>query len=149
MAMHTAGASLYYSDDNVTYTELTDVRLVTPPNLTRGDVDVTVLASPNAIKEYIPGWRELGELPFELLFTDDIFTDILALYNDNDAYYWKIIFPLVGAEVTGAQIITVGYLKAVGISELNTEDNGVMIPCSIKLTPNAAGSVYFTYTEAS
>lgn len=150
--MFVAGAGLFYSSDaGANWTEIANVASLTPPSLDRGPVKTTKLKSVNAVKSSHPGWRELGEISFEIYHAQAVYVALLALYMvDGDPLYWKVELPLLPTQVTPEKIETVGWLSKLGTNELGAEnDDEVMLPCTVKLTPLDDGSFYFLHTNAT
>jgi len=55
------------------------------------EIDVTTLDSAGNFKEYIPGFKESGELPISGILKNDTFLETLnALVNAQTVEYWKI-----------------------------------------------------------
>lgn len=140
----------YATSSGGSYTEITDIKMLTPPNIDRGEVDITNLASPDMVKEFFPGWINIGEIPFTAYFTDTRYTLFLGTFMEavpEDAlYWWKIQLPAVGADTVGASIVAPGFLQSMNLSEITTQGDGVVeLPCAIKVT----GDIIFTEGSAA
>jgi len=80
------------------FADIAEVIELTPPSASRDDIEVSSHQSPNATREFIPGWRDGGEVEFKanwlpLDSTHDGTTGLLAIYNDNLNHNWKIVLP--------------------------------------------------------
>ncbi len=80
------------------FTSVSEVKKLTPPKLSRAVIDVTHMLSPNGYKEYIPGWRDGGEMNYEANWlptdaTQDAVTGLHASFNDNLVHNWRLLIP--------------------------------------------------------
>lgn len=104
---------------------------ITPPELSRDDIDVTDHDSPDGFREFVPGLKQSGEVPLEgnLIPTDDTQKGLLAAVDIDEPEEWTIEFPTV-------PVMTVrffGYVKSFAIAEAPVE--GVMkFTATIKAT---------------
>jgi len=104
---------------------------LTPPELSRDDIDVTDHDSPGGFREFVPGLKQAGEVALEgnLIPTDDTQTGLLAAVDIDEPEEWTIEFPTV-------PVMTVrffGYVKSFAIAEAPVE--GVMkFTATIKAT---------------
>lgn len=77
------------------FTTIAKVTSIKPPNLSAGSVDVTHHESPGAMREFIPGLKDGGEVPLEINFdpgsaTTDLLTDMFASRATKNC---KIVYP--------------------------------------------------------
>lgn len=79
----------------IVYTDIAEVKNVTPPNFQADDVDVTHNQSPNATRETIPGLKSPGECSFEMNFVPGSASDVLlrALLNTGEQRPCRIEYP--------------------------------------------------------
>jgi len=94
------GSQLQLGDGAVSeaFTAIAEITELTPPSETRDDIEVSNMSSANGTREFIPGWRDPGEVTFKANWlptntTHDSTTGLRAVYNDNLNHNWKIILP--------------------------------------------------------
>lgn len=132
---HSYTSKISYSSTGSSYTDITDCRLITPPNMEVGDVDTTHLESASAAKEYIAGWLEGGEVPFEIHFHKTQFDTIRTIFTGRTTYYWKITLPLISGESTPSSFVIQGHVKSFGFSEISSDsDDTLRVPITVKVT---------------
>ena len=70
---------------------------LTPPELSRDDIDVTDHDSPDGFREFVPGLKQAGEVALEgnLIPTDDTQTGLLAAVDIDEPEPWTIEFPTI------------------------------------------------------
>jgi len=78
------------------FASIAEVKDITPPEQSRDSIKVTSGASPSGRHEYIPGFRDGGEVSFICNWlpndsTQDEFTGLLSTFNDDDLHWWKIV----------------------------------------------------------
>lgn len=135
---HSFKAKLEYSSNGTDYTALTDVKILKPPNMTRGDTDVTYLESTGGWKEFFGSWKDAGEINFTMYFAKAQFATVFSstIFNNDpgtDPLYWRINFQPISGETTPSRIVVRGYLKNIDWSEMSTDsDDAVTVPCGIK-----------------
>lgn len=133
---HGYGTKLQYDADGTPpFTDLTDLRGVTPPNPERGEAEITHLESAGMAREYMASWINTGEVPFTGYYTKAQFNTLLGFLAAGTTYYWRVLFPLIGAEATNGYVAFQGFVKKVGFDEITTEDDGtIKCPFTIKTT---------------
>lgn len=88
------------------FTDIAEVKDITPLNRTTDTIDVTHTQSPDATREFIPSLSDAGELSFSVNFLPDN-TGHLALYDDQTDRVrrnFKVIFatsPTKTLNITG------------------------------------------------
>jgi len=97
------GTTLKMGDDGSTETfaSIVEVKDITPPQLSKDSIEVTSQDSDNGYREFIPGWKDSGEVSFEGNWipensTQDGSTGLLASFNDDDNHNWQIVLPAGG-----------------------------------------------------
>lgn len=70
---------------------------LTPPELSRDDIDVTDHDSPDGFREFVPGLKQAGEVALEgnLIPTDNTQKGLLAAVDIDEPEPWTIEFPTV------------------------------------------------------
>jgi predicted secreted protein len=112
-------------------TEVARLLNISPPEVTRDDMDVTDHDSPDGYKEYIPGLKDGGEVSIEghLIPTDDTQKGLLAAVDINEPEPWTIEFPTVPK----LRIAFDGYVKSCKVGDAPVD--GVMtFTAAIKVT---------------
>lgn len=145
--LHPYGSVLAYSTDGGSnYTDLVEIVLATPPDLQRDEAKATVLDSPAFAEECVPSWIKLGEMPFEVFYTEDQFEDLLGFFFDGPIYHWRISLPLLDGQVTPGRIVVRGFLNKFKLSEAKAEENNLFSsPSAIRI----ATADDFAYTPGS
>lgn len=99
-AFWAAGSLLQLGDGAVSesFTSVAEITKLSPPNRSRDEIEVTHTTSSDGYREFIPGWRDGGEVPFEANWlptntTQDETTGILESFNDNVTHNWRIVVP--------------------------------------------------------
>jgi hypothetical protein len=137
MAAKTHGylSILAYSTADVTYTDLTDAKMVGMMDQDKGDVPTTVLDSPNHTEEFLPGWRKPGEIRLEVYFHKTQFNTLLGFFASETIYWWRLSLPLIGTETVSSKLKAQGYVKKIALSDVQAgEDDTYMVPITIKVT---------------
>jgi hypothetical protein len=93
-----------------TFTEIAEVKTIPGPNETSEDIDVTHLRSTGGYREFIPSFKDSGELACTTNFLPDNPTHqvLRDLYAARTVVPWRITYP------TGATDEFDGYVKSVG-----------------------------------
>lgn len=137
--MHPYGTALAYSSDDSSYTTMSDVVSLKPPDTAVGESETTVINSASAAKEFVPSWVESGELSLTIRFHK---TQFAALYGLIRAVrYWRITFPLIAGESTGSILKGQGFIKSIGITEGSAESDDVY---DVEITIRYTGALTFT-----
>jgi hypothetical protein len=131
---HPIGTKLQFDLDGIgSYTDIADVRSVTPPSMTTGVSEVTHLLSPNNTREYVPGLIEGGEASFTIYMTKTQVPTIVSLFRV--VCFWRILFPLIDAETVNSKWDFKGFITDAGTDEMTIEgEDAVTMPIKIKVT---------------
>lgn len=129
-------AVLAYSTDDLSYTTISDVRMARVANMSKGDVNSTVLDSADHTKDFLPGWRDGGEVNITVALHKTQYSTLLGFFNSEAIYYWRITFNLItGESTTGSRLKAQGYVKAMDLSEVKHSDDAIIeVPITIKAT---------------
>lgn len=99
-AFWAAGSLLQLGDGAASeaFTSIAEITKLSPPQRSRDEIEVTHTTSSDGYREFIPGWRDGGEVPFEANWlptntTHDETTGILESFNDNVTHNWRIVVP--------------------------------------------------------
>lgn len=94
------GSLLQLGDGAVSeaFTSVAEITELTPPQMSRDDIDVTSHQSSDGYREFISGLRDGGEVSFKANWlptnsTHDGTTGLLETFNDNVNHNWKVILP--------------------------------------------------------
>lgn len=142
------GTQLHVSDNGSAYTQIFDVELVTPPDLSRDPAEVTVLDSPSFAKEHIAAWIDLGKMPFNALYASAgaNYTLLQGYFFDGITRWWKVKLPLLSGQITAAQFVVKGFLTKAKLSEAKAAAND---PFAIECEICIATATAFAFTGAS
>lgn len=80
------------------FTAIAEITELTPPQMSRDDIDVTSHQSSDGYREFISGLRDGGEVSFKANWlptnsTHDGTTGLLETFNDDVNHNWKVILP--------------------------------------------------------
>ena len=133
---------LRYSTNDSSYTDLADLRKVKPGGMELGEVDLTALDSANGYKETMAGWGQGTPATFTVFMTKTQLAALMVIWNARSAatstqpyYYWRTVFPLIGAESTNSRHNFTGWLKSVDYDDLEAmKDEAIMVNFTIVKT---------------
>ncbi len=137
---------IYWSTDNITYTEFADLVEAGPPE--DGEVEqieATPLNPTNNAKEYLSALEELGEFTFSQYWNKTRYTTIRAIKTANSAgtpYYFRLCFPDNATPTSASRIVFLGNVKK-GRPAGFKRNTPIQIDVIVKVT----GAI--TYTEGS
>ncbi len=133
------GSKLWYSADGVEpYTQLTGVKSISGPNITRESKEQTSLDSTGGWKEFCTGFKDGGEMSAQLYFNKTARSAMDTMLGTDAPYYWRITAPLQTGEATPSKVDFQGHLTALGADY--PENDSIMMPTTVKVT----GAVTFT-----
>lgn len=167
VARKTHGTELFRGE-----TKVARLLNISPPELTRDDMEVTDHDSPDGFKEFIPGLKDGGEVSVEghLIPTDDTQKGLLSAVDIDVPEPWTIKFPTVprlyitfdgyvkgykvgDAPVDGAMTFS-ATIKVTGKPQILTDESdglsGLKVTGALELTlsPTFAKNVYEYFTTA-
>lgn len=94
------GSKIQLGDGAVSeaFADIAEVLDITPPPMSRDDIEVTNEQSTDGWREFIPGWRDGGEVTFNCNWlptnaTQNETTGMLETFNDDDLHNWRIVLP--------------------------------------------------------
>lgn len=94
------GSKLQIGDGAVSeaFSDVAEIVELTPPSMSRDEIDVTSHQSSDGYREFISGLRDGGEVSGKANWlptnaTHDGTTGLLESFNDNVNHNWKIILP--------------------------------------------------------
>lgn len=138
MSMHPFSTMLEYVTNIVgpVYTEIGEMRSITPMSPSREVGNDSHLKSLNAYFTFMRAMKDPGDLPFVLLFSEANMTIVMTLLNKlpnqpNDQF--RITLPLLAGQATAAKLGGYGILTELAMSEgsYNSTDP-YTLACSIK-----------------
>jgi|SRR3972149_2860368 len=93
------------------FTSVAEILELTPPAMSRDDIDVSNADSSDGYREFKPGWRDGGEVSFKANWlptntTHDFTTGLGVQFNDNVVHNYKIVLPSSLATVTFSGFLT-------------------------------------------
>lgn len=93
------------------FTSIAEIVELTPPQMSRDEIDVTSHSSSDGYREFIAGMRDGGEVSFRANWlptdaTHDGATGLLETFNDNATHNWKIILPNTLATISFSGFLT-------------------------------------------
>lgn len=104
---------------------------ISPPEMSREDIDVTNHDSPDEFREFIPGLKDGGEVPVEghLIPTDSTQTSLLAAIDINEPEPWTIEFPTIPK----LYVRFTGYVKSFKVGDAPI-DGSLTFTATIRVT---------------
>jgi predicted secreted protein len=100
------------SSGSETFTAIAEVNGIGGPNKTRDTIDVTSLDSTGGYREFIPGFRDGGEVTLEMNFTLDTYNLLNDDFEDENSHNYQIVFNDTGQTTFDFT----GYVTALGSS---------------------------------
>ena len=93
------------------FTSIAEITELTPPAMSRDDIDVTNHGSADGYREFLPGLRDGGEVSCVANWlpnnaTHDETTGLLESFNDDELHNWKIILPDTIATIAFSGFLT-------------------------------------------
>lgn len=134
------GTKLYYDADGVDpYTQLAGVMSLSGPEVTKDFEEQTDLDATAGWKEFCVNFKDGGELSAQIFLAKAV-VNVLhnTIFASDNAFYYRITFPLQTGESNPSKIEFAGFL--VGIGNEVPEKGNVMVPIRIKVT----GAVLWT-----
>lgn len=135
------GSALQLGDGAVSeaFTSIAEITKLVPPGMKRDSIEVTNQQSTEGWKEFIPGWRDGGEVEIEANWlptnaTHNASTGLVETFADNVNHNFRIVLP--------DNILTIsfaGHLSGVE-PDLPLEDKGIL-SCKIKVSGKVTFSV--------
>ena len=114
----------------VSYGSIAEVFRISGPNIKVSTTMLTNLNSPSAAREKTPGFIDGGECTFSITWTKAVINQAVGALRKK--LNWKLIFPLVGAEVTASNWTFTGHLTALGNDV--PEDDRIVCPLTVDIT---------------
>jgi predicted secreted protein len=88
------GTKLYRSTTSGgVYAALAEVNSISGPGMTRDTIDVTSLDSTGGYREFITGFRDAGEISFEMNMTHAAYALLKADFESDALRYFKLVLP--------------------------------------------------------
>ena len=120
------------------FTAIAEVIDISPPSMSRDDIDVSNQDSTSGWREFIPGWRDGGEMSFNCNWlptnaTHDENTGLLSTFTDDDRHNWKLILPDTVKTLSFAGFVT-GFEGDLSLEE--QADLSITIKISGVITPS-------------
>lgn len=121
-----------------TFADVAEIIDITPPNMERDDIDVTNQQSTDGWKEFLPGWRDGGEVSFDCNWlpndsTQDEISGLVKSFNTDTRQNFRVVLP--GSVAT---LAFSGFVKGVE-PDLPLEEQG-----QISFTVKVSGKVTFS-----
>lgn len=113
---------------NEQFTAIAEVNSIGGPNLSREMIDVTSLDSSDGYREFIPAFRDGGEVTLEMNFTRDSFDELLVDFQSDDRVSYQIIW----ADTNETQFDFAAYVTGLDIN--TTTDDKVTATATFKIT---------------
>lgn len=115
-------------ESNETFTAIAEVNSIGGPDKSRGTIDVTSLDSSGGYREFIPSFRDAGEVTLNMNFTRDGYVDMDTDFASSSSTNYQIVFPDTGSTT----LEFAGYVTRIG-SAIPTDDK-VTMDVTIKIT---------------
>lgn len=123
MATHSFGTTLEMDPTNATtYAAIAAVVSITPPELETTASNSTHLTSANAIKEFLPGLIDPGELECVLRFTRAQYTIFMANLRKIMSFRMKFPDTATGTTTNGSTLTFSGMIRTLGGPTVGEDD---------------------------
>lgn len=114
-AYHSHGTTLEYSKDGTTWKRISNLKNVTPPNVSTDEIETTDHDS-NGWKEFISGLKDGGSMPFSVNVKDETaVTEMFALAESAENVHWRITAP---TKPKAFVVELVGFVKSFNLDDL-------------------------------
>ncbi len=87
------GTSFYRNDPSTGWGAIAEVNNISGPGMTRDFIDVTSLGSTGGYREFITGFRDGGEVTFQMNMTNDGYDQLMTDFEADAAREYKIVLP--------------------------------------------------------
>jgi len=87
------GTSLYRNDPATGWGTISEVNNISGPTMTRDFIDVTSLDSIEGYREFITGFRDAGEVTFDMNMTNANYDQLVVDFESNTKREYKIVLP--------------------------------------------------------
>jgi len=93
------------------FTSIAEITELTPPQMSRDEIEVSHYSSTSGYREFIAGWRDGGEVSAKANWlptnaTQDGTTGLLESFNDDVVHNWKIVLPGSVATISFSGFLT-------------------------------------------
>lgn len=109
-AVISVGTKFYKKTASLTYTPIAEITAIDGPSVSRDTIDVTSLDSTGGYKEYVPGFRDSGEISLTMNFTSNTYEIMLEDFENDNLVNYKIETP------DGSTWTFSGYVTEVSLS---------------------------------
>jgi len=92
-AVISVGTKFYKETASLTYTPIAEITAIDGPSVSRDTIDVTSLDSTGGYKEYVPGFRDSGEISLTMNFTATTYEIMLDDFESDNLINYKIETP--------------------------------------------------------
>ena len=128
MALQAYGAAISYSTTlGGSYTALTQIRDITPPEITAAMCDVTHLASANFMREKLPSWGDPGNAGLVSQFNHAGYAFFKTTREARTKYFFKVQLPAEVSETTGSSMTFEARVATLKVSGIAVGDEPVTI----------------------
>lgn len=139
MATKTKGCGTSLLDGGTSgssYSALTDLTSITPMKPKRGVTGTTTLDTAGCVVKKQGGILDPGQVTLKGFFTKTQFAAMWAyLVTGSDDHFWRITWPLIGAEAVNSKMEFQGFVSEGGATESNTDqENYVMAEFTIEVS---------------
>lgn len=124
------GARLYYSTDDATYTELTDLKEIgSPGNPTIEQIESTPLNPTNRRREFLAGLIDGGRFTFMQMWNKSRYNTLKGFADAGTNLYWRIDLPDSGTSTDKFR----GALSQCTFGPIRTSEI-IMITCEVQVS---------------
>ena len=127
MALQAYGATIGYSAAGSVFTTLSQVRDITPPEITAAMTDVTHLTSANFMREKLPSWGDPGNAGLVMQFNHAGYAFMKTTREARTKYFFKVTLPPEVGEATGSTMTFEARVATLKVSGIAVGDEPVTI----------------------
>ena len=115
-AIPTQGSTLKRGDgaSSESFTAIAEINSIDGPNMSRETIDVTSLDSVGGYREFIPSFRDGGQVDMDANFTVAGYSDFLADFQSDSAVNYQIVWPNSTQLDFSAYVINLGSSTPMG-----------------------------------
>ena len=125
------GAQLGYAVTGTTYTDITLMTEITPPEISVDSIDVTNHDSTGGAREFIGGLSDGGEATANFIYNKTPYAALLTIAKTRANIHWKYTAP-PGDATTPSTCLFDGHITKLGNPGLI--DGALVCPMTIKVT---------------
>lgn len=112
------------------FTTVAEVKSISGPSLSMETIDATHMESPSGFREWLPSFKDGGEVTFDLNFLPAVAaqTGLTTDFKNRTKRNWKIVWPNTGATKWSFAGYITGFTPSAAVGDI------LAASCTIKVT---------------